>query len=108
LNELCVKSQRGLYDCRHIFASRAVENGVYLLILSQIPGHNGLKTISRYARSSESYKPMDELLAALWTDKQQIHFQTHTKKSKSLLKDCLRPKNKDLFIFKQKGLVVSN
>ena len=45
-----------LYDCRHTFASRAVENGVDLLTLSQILGHSGLKTISRYAHPSESYK----------------------------------------------------
>jgi integrase len=45
-----------LYDCRHTFASRAVENGVDLLTLSQILGHNGLKTISRYAHPSETYK----------------------------------------------------
>jgi integrase len=45
-----------LYDCRHSFASRAVENGVDLLTLSQILGHSGLKTISRYAHPSESYK----------------------------------------------------
>lgn len=45
-----------LYDCRHTFASRAVENGIDLLTLSQILGHNGLKTISRYAHPSESYK----------------------------------------------------
>jgi len=45
-----------LYDCRHTFASRAVENGIDLLTLSQILGHNGLKTISRYAHPSESFK----------------------------------------------------
>lgn len=45
-----------LYDCRHTFASRAVENGIDLLTLSQILGHSGLKTISRYAHPSESYK----------------------------------------------------
>ncbi len=45
-----------LYDCRHTFASRAVENGVDLLTLSLILGHSGLKTISRYAHPSETYK----------------------------------------------------
>jgi len=45
-----------LYDCRHTFASRAVENGIDLLTLSQILGHSGLKTISRYAHPSETYK----------------------------------------------------
>jgi integrase len=51
-----VKLAFRLYDCRHTFASRAVENGIDLLTLSQILGHNGLKTISRYAHPSESYK----------------------------------------------------
>jgi integrase len=51
-----VKMNFRLYDCRHTFASRAVENGVDLLTLSQILGHSGLKTISRYAHPSESYK----------------------------------------------------
>lgn len=45
-----------LYDCRHTFATRALENGVDILTLSQILGHNGLKTISRYAHPSESFK----------------------------------------------------
>lgn len=51
-----VKMNFRLYDCRHTFASRAVENGVDLLTLSQILGHSGLKTISRYAHPSETYK----------------------------------------------------
>lgn len=51
-----VKLNFRLYDCRHTFASRAVENGIDLLTLSQILGHNGLKTISRYAHPSENYK----------------------------------------------------
>ena len=51
-----LKMKFRLYDCRHTFASRAVENGIDLLTLSQILGHNGLKTISRYAHPSESYK----------------------------------------------------
>ena len=51
-----IKLSFRLYDCRHTFASRAVENGVDLLTLSQILGHSGLKTISRYAHPSESYK----------------------------------------------------
>jgi len=45
-----------LYDCRHTFANRAVENGVDLLTLSLILEHSGLKTISRYAHPSETYK----------------------------------------------------
>jgi site-specific recombinase XerD len=45
-----------LCDCRHAFASRAVENGIDLLTLSQISGHDDLKTISRDAHPSESFK----------------------------------------------------
>lgn len=51
-----IKMNFRLYDCRHTFASRAVENGIDLLTLSQILGHNGLKTIPRYAHPSENYK----------------------------------------------------
>lgn len=45
-----------LYDCRHTFATRAVENGIDLLTLSQILGHTNLKTITRYAHPSEHHK----------------------------------------------------
>lgn len=45
-----------LYDCRHTFATRAIESGIDLLTLSQLLGHNGLKTVSRYAHPSESFK----------------------------------------------------
>ncbi len=45
-----------LYDCRHTFASRAVEGSIDLLTLSQILGHNSLKMVMRYAHPSESFK----------------------------------------------------
>ena len=45
-----------LYDCRHTFASRAVEGGIDLLTLSQILGHNSLKMVMRYAHPSETFK----------------------------------------------------
>lgn len=45
-----------LYDARHTFASRAVENGVDLLVLASILGHNSLKMVMRYAHPSETFK----------------------------------------------------
>lgn len=45
-----------LYDCRHTFATRAIENGMNELTLSLILGHNGLKTVTRYAHPSEEFK----------------------------------------------------
>ncbi len=45
-----------LYDCRHSFATRALESGVDLLTLSQILGHANLKMVSRYAHPSEDHK----------------------------------------------------
>lgn len=45
-----------LYDCRHTFASRAVEGGADLLVLASILGHNNLKMVMRYAHPSETFK----------------------------------------------------
>jgi len=45
-----------LYDARHTFASRAVENGIDLLVLASILGHSSLKMIMRYAHPSEAFK----------------------------------------------------
>ncbi len=45
-----------LYDARHTFASRAVENGVDLLVLASILGHNSLRMVIRYAHPSENFK----------------------------------------------------
>ena len=45
-----------LYDCRHTFASRAVEDSIDLLTLSQILGHNSLRMVMRYAHPSETFK----------------------------------------------------
>jgi integrase len=45
-----------LYDARHTFASRAVENGVDLLVLASILGHSNLKMVMRYAHPSEGFK----------------------------------------------------
>jgi integrase len=45
-----------LYDCRHTFASRAVENGIDLLVLASILGHSDLKMVMRYAHPSEGFK----------------------------------------------------
>lgn len=45
-----------LYDCRHTFASRAVEDGIDLLVLASILGHSNLKMVMRYAHPSEGFK----------------------------------------------------
>jgi integrase len=45
-----------LYDARHTFASRAVENGIDLLVLASILGHSDLKMVMRYAHPSETFK----------------------------------------------------
>jgi integrase len=45
-----------LYDARHTFASRHVENGIDLLVLASILGHSSLKMVMRYAHPSEGFK----------------------------------------------------
>jgi integrase len=45
-----------LYDARHTFASRAVEDGIDLLVVASILGHCSLKMVMRYAHPSESFK----------------------------------------------------
>lgn len=45
-----------LYDCRHTFATRAVESGVDLLVLASLLGHSGLRMVTRYAHPSETHK----------------------------------------------------
>ncbi|MBA2735940.1 MAG: site-specific integrase, partial [Pyrinomonadaceae bacterium] len=45
-----------LYDCRHTFATRAVENGVDLVTLASILGHASLRMVIRYAHPSETHK----------------------------------------------------
>ncbi len=51
-----LKMKFRLYDARHTFASRAVENGIDLLVLASILGHNSLKMVMRYAHPSETFK----------------------------------------------------
>jgi integrase len=45
-----------LYDCRHSFATRALENGTDLLTLAHMLGHAGLGEVMRYAHPSEALK----------------------------------------------------
>ncbi len=62
LDKAHLKTVRGLkmnfrlYDARHTFASRAVENGIDLLVLASILGHSNLKMVMRYAHPSETFK----------------------------------------------------
>jgi integrase len=45
-----------LYDCRHTFATRAIERGVDLLTLAALLGHKDTKMLSRYVHPSEDMK----------------------------------------------------
>ena len=45
-----------LYDCRHTFATRAIESGVDLVTLASILGHVNLDMLTRYAHPSENMK----------------------------------------------------
>ena len=45
-----------LYDCRHTFASRAVEKDINLITLSAMLGHSSLRMVMRYAHPSENEK----------------------------------------------------
>lgn len=51
-----LKFEFRLYDCRHTFATRALESGVDLLTLASILGHANLRMVSRYAHPSEQHK----------------------------------------------------
>jgi integrase len=45
-----------LYDCRHTFATRAVESGTDLLTLAHLLGHASLNEVMRYAHVNEQRK----------------------------------------------------
>jgi integrase len=45
-----------LYDCRHTFATRALESGVDLITLASMLGHSNLDQLQRYAHPSETRK----------------------------------------------------
>lgn len=46
----------GIYDLRHTFATRILEEGTDLLTLASMLGHSGLGEVSRYAHPSERRK----------------------------------------------------
>lgn len=53
-----------LYDFRHTFATRAIEDGAAVAIVAAILGHSGLRTIHRYVHpSAEAQKATMERLA---------------------------------------------
>jgi integrase len=54
MNEL--KFNFRLYDCRHTFATRAVEQDINLVTLSAMLGHSSLRMVMRYAHPSENEK----------------------------------------------------
>lgn len=45
-----------LNDCRHTFATRALESGIDLVTLANILGHSSLRMVTRYAHPSEKRK----------------------------------------------------
>ncbi len=45
-----------LYDCRHTFATRALDDGIDLLTLASMLGHSNLDQVTRYAHPSETRK----------------------------------------------------
>lgn len=51
-----IKLKFRLYDCRHTFATRAVESGIDLLTLAHLLGHSSLNEVMRYAHVNETRK----------------------------------------------------
>ncbi len=51
-----IKSKFRLYDCRHTFATRAIESGIDLLTLAHLLGHSSLDEVMRYAHVNETRK----------------------------------------------------
>jgi integrase len=45
-----------LYDCRHTFATRVVEQDINLVTLAAMLGHSSLRMVMRYAHPSENEK----------------------------------------------------
>lgn len=45
-----------LYDCRHTFATRAVQNGMDVATLAAILGHSKLNMVMKYAHPQEQHK----------------------------------------------------
>ena len=51
-----IKLNFRLYDCRHTFATRAIESGIDLLTLAHLLGHSSLDEVMRYAHVNETRK----------------------------------------------------
>jgi integrase len=45
-----------LYDCRHTFATRAIQNGMDMVTVAAILGHSKLEMLKRYAHPQEDHK----------------------------------------------------
>ena len=45
-----------LYDCRHTFATRAVESGIDLVTLAAMLGHSKINMVLRYAHPTQEHQ----------------------------------------------------
>ena len=52
----------GFHDLRHTAATRMVESGVNIIVISKILGHSDIKTTMRYAHPEDSLKQALESL----------------------------------------------
>ena len=74
-----------LYDCRHTWATRAVQNGMDLATLAAILGHSKLNMVMRYAHPQEQHKAeaMQRLekanAAAEIAEFERVHTKTATR-----------------------------
>lgn len=60
------------HDLRHTAATRMVESGVSIVVVSRILGHADLKTTMRYAHTEDSLKDAVENLVDFNTNRTQV------------------------------------
>ncbi len=74
-----IKLKFRLYDCRHTFATRAVESSIDLLTLAHLLGHSSLNEVMRYAhvnekRKNEAIQQMQQKQSKTVESKQKVTF----------------------------------